>query len=277
MVPGSGLLKGKPVQIDQGSLVPVFNTKERGGAKQALVRIFNLGTGSPEAGWVEVAPADVLPPDAYPRDSDLLRQLGEPYLDDFTAAHTRVARFLVRQGQSPPILLCYVYAQPLPTARLVAFTPSAGKFLPTASQDYSINDFKAGITSMEIRDLLGDGIESFITREPFREGPDTTGTNLIIRRIEGNKFLTLWQAPVDFRNFSAFNSKIQILQPPEKNIGAPGTVTAGDVTFRTHGKGQEPVWKGKVEFFALGREKAVDSVSLEKVCPWDGNQFAPLR
>ncbi len=277
MVPGSGSLKGKTVKIGQGSLVPVFNTRTKDGVKSALVRIFDLGTANLQVGWVEVAQTDVLPLDSYPTDSDLLRQLGEPYLDDFTAAHTHLARFLLRQGPNPPILLCYVYANPLPVAKLVAFTPSQGKFLLSASLDYSISNFKAGIILMDIRDLLGDGEECLITHEPFQEGPDSTGTNVVIRRIEGNKFQTLWQAPMGYRNFSVFTSKIQILQPPEKNIGAPGTVTAGDVTFRPQGKGQAPVWKGKVEFFAFGREKPVDSVSIEKMCPWDGKQFTPLR
>ena len=272
-----GLFKGKPDQIAQGTLVPVFNIRESGGVKWAQVRIFNLSTAIPQVGWVEVASSDVLPADDYPQDADLLRQIGEPYLDDFTAAHTHLARFLLRQGPNPPILLCYVYADPLPVAKLVAFTPGRGKFLPTASLDYSISTFKAGITSMEIRDLLGGGEECLITHEPFQEGPDSAGSNVVIRRVDGNKFQTLWRAPLQFRNLSLFTSKIQILEPPEKNIGAPGTVTTGDVEFRPHGNGQEPVWKGKVEFFAFGREKAVDSVPLEKPCPWDGKQFAPLQ
>jgi len=35
--------------------------------------------------------------------------------------------------------------------------------------------------------------------------------------------------------------------------------------------------KGKVEFFHFGREEPVDAVTIEKACPWDGKEFAPLR
>jgi hypothetical protein len=54
-------------------------------------------------------------------------------------------------------------------------------------------------------------------------------------------------------------------------------VTTGDVTYVANGQGQTPVWKGKVEFFVINREKPLDSVNLEKACPWDGKEFAPLR
>jgi hypothetical protein len=269
--------KNKSDHLARGTLAPVFKMTEKNGVKWAQVRILNLATMRAQVGWVESDQADVLPPDSYPLDTDLVGKLGEPYVDDFTAKHTDVARFLVRKGPGAPLLLCYVFARPLPTAKLVAFTTSQGRFLPSASLDFSISEMQAGIISLEIRDLLGDANEFLISREPFREGPETRGLNLIIRRIERDKFRILWQAPVEFRNLAEFKSKVQILQPPEKNIGAPGTTTTGEVTFRQRGDRQEPVWKGKVEFFLFAREKAVDSVTVEKVCPWDGKEFAPLR
>jgi hypothetical protein len=272
-----GRYKGKPEHLAPGTLAPVFKITDKDGVKWAQVRILNMATMRPQVGWVESDQVAVLPPDSYPLDTDLLAKVGEPYVDDFTAEHTNVARFLVRQGQGAPLLLCYIFARPLPTAKLVAFTASQGRFLPSASLDFPISEIHAGIISLEIRDLLGDANECLITREPFREGPETHGLNLIVRRIEGDKFRIVWQAPVEFHNLSEFKSKVQILQPPEKNIGAPGTTTTGDVTFRQRGNQQEPVWKGKVEFFLFGREKAVDSVTVEKVCPWDGKEFAPLR
>ena len=272
-----GARKDKSDHLARGTLAPVFKITEKDGVKWAQVRILNLATMRPQVGWVESDQADVLPPDSYPLDTDLVGQLGEPYVDDFTAKHTDVARFLVRQGQGAPLLLCYVFARPLPTAKLVAFTASQGRFLPSDSLDFPISEMQAGIISLEIRDLLGDANECLISREPYREGPETHVLNLIIRRIEGDKFRILWQAPVEFRNLAEFKFKVQILQPPEKNIGAPGTTTTGEVTFRQRGNQQEPVWKGKVEFFLFGREKPVDSVTVEKVCPWDGKEFAPLR
>jgi hypothetical protein len=273
-----GKHKEKSDHLTQGALAPVLKITERGGVKWAQIRILNLGTASSQTGWLEEAgPADILPAENYPPDADLLRQLGAPYLDDFTAEHTKVARFLVRQDPRPPLLLCYVFADPLPTAKLVVFTPSQGKYLPGASLDFPISELKAGIISLEVRDLVGDGNEYLVSREPFRVGPETRGVNVVIRRITESTFLTVWQAPVEFRNLSEFKSKMQILQPPERNIGTPGTVTTGQVTFHPRGNGQEPIWKGKVEFFALGREAAVDSVSIEKACAWDGKEFAPLQ
>jgi len=159
----------------------------------------------------------------------------------------------------------------------VVFTLSQGRFRPGASWDLPISEIEAGITALEIRDLLGDANECVITHEPFRERPETRGVNLIIRRFEGDKFRILWQAPLESRNLAEFRSQVQILEPPEKNIGAPGTKTTGEVTFRQRANQQDPIWKGKVEFFLFGREKAVDSVTIEKVCPWDGQEFAPLR
>ena len=263
--------------LARGALLPVFKTKEKHGVKLALAGALNLETGSSELGWVEVKPGDLKPPESYPLDSELLRLLGAPYLDDFIAAHTDIARFLVPQAQGPTALLCYVYTAPLSAAKLVIFTASQGKFLPGAALNFPLSELKAGITSLEIRDLVGDGSSSVITKEPFREQAQTYGTHLRIRRIVDGQLQVVWQAPIEFQNLSQYSSKMQILQPPEQNIGAPGTVTTGEVTFRPHGRGQEPVWKGKVEFFVFGRDKAVDTLNIEKACPWDGQEFAPLR
>jgi hypothetical protein len=260
-----------------GALLPVFKTKEKHDAELAQVGALNLETGSSELGWVEINSGDLKPAESYPLDSELLRLLGAPYLDDFTAEHTDIARFLVRQAQGPPALLCYLLTEPLSTAKLVIFTPSQGKFLPGAALNIPMSEMQAGITSLEIRDLVGDGSDCVISKEPFREQAQTYGTFLRIRKIADGQFQVVWQAPIVFQNLSQYSPKMQILQPPEQNIGVPGTVTTGDVTFRPSGKGQEPVWKGKVEFFVFGREKAVDSVNIEKTCPWDGQRYAPLR
>jgi hypothetical protein len=263
--------------LPQGALLPVFKTKEKHDTELAQIAALNLETGSSELGWVEINSADLKPLESYPLDSELLRLLGTPYLDDFTAEHTDIARFLVRQAQGPPALLCYVLTAPLSMAKLAIFSPSRGKYLPGAALNILISEMKAGITSLEIRDLVGDGSDCVITKEPFQEQAQTYGTTLLIRKIANGQFQVLWQAPIEFHNLSQYSPKMQILQPPEQNIGAPGTVTTGDVTFRPSGKGQEPVWKGKVEFFVFGRDKAFDSVNIEKACPWNGQEFAPLR
>jgi hypothetical protein len=276
MVPGGDLQKVNR-KLTQGMLLPVFKTKESRGKELAQVGAFNLNAGSSELGWVEIQSSELKPPDSFPMDSDLLRSLGEPYLEDFNAEHTDISRFLVRQAQGPPALLCYVVTMPLSMAKLVIFTPNGGKYSPEAILDIPVSEMQAGMTSLEIRDLMGDGTDCIVTKEPFREQAQTSGSNLFIRRIVSGQFQILWQAPVEYQNLSQYGPKMQILQPPEKNIGRPGTVTTGEVTFRASGKGQEPVWKGKVEFFVIGREKAVDSVNIEKTCPWNGQVFAPLR
>jgi len=264
-------------RISQGALLPVFKTKEKRGAQLGQVGVLNLESGNSELGWVEINPAEMKPPGDYPLDSELLRMLGAPYLDDFTADHTDIARFLVKQPQGPPALLCYVFTAPLSMAKLVIFTPRQGKFIPATELNIPMAEMQSGITSVMVKDLVGDGSACVITKEPFREQAQTYGTILRIRKINNGKFQDLWQAPIEFQNLSQYSSKMQILQPPEMNIGTPGTVTTGEVTFRPIGKGQEPVWKGKVEFYVFGRDKAVDSVNIEKACPWDGRGFAPLR
>ncbi len=263
--------------LPRGALLPAFKTKEKNGAEFAQVGALNLNTGNSELGWVEIKSSDLKPPESYPLDSELLRLLGGPNHDDFSAEHTVISRFSVRQAQGPPAMLCYVVTMPLLMAKLAIFVSNQGKYSPGAALNIPIADMRAGITSVEIRDLLGDGSDCVITNEPFREQAQTYGTNLLIRKIVDGQFQVVWQAPIKFKNLSQYSSKIQILQPPEQNMGAPGTVTTGEVSFRPGARGQEPVWKGKVEFFVFGREKAVDSVNIEKACPWNGKDFASLR
>jgi hypothetical protein len=263
--------------LPQGSLVPVFKTKEQHGGTYGRVAALNLETGLAELGWVKIDPAELKPQTSFPPDDDLTPLLGTPYLDDVTAKHTDMARFLVHQAQGPDVLVCYVLTAQLSMAELVTYTSSEGKLSLGASLNIPMTEMSNGITSLEIRDLVGDGSDCIISKENFRDLADTSGRNLVIRRIVDGQFQTVWQAPIKFKNLSQYNAKLQILHPPEKNIGAPGTVTTGAVTYRPSGKGQIPLWKGKVEFFIINREKALDSVTIEKACPWDGNEFTPLR
>lgn len=91
-------------KLAQGSLVPVFKTKEKHGATLARVGALNLETGNAELGWVEIKSTEIMPAESSPQDSELLRLLGPPYVDDFTAHHTDIARFLVRA--SPDLRHC---------------------------------------------------------------------------------------------------------------------------------------------------------------------------
>ena len=263
--------------LSQGSLVPVFKTKVKNGATYGRVASLDLGMGQAELGWVKIDPSELKPPDAYPPDDDLVPHLGGPYLDDVVTKHTDMARFLVHQPDGADVLLCYVFTGPLSMAKLVAFTSNQGKYTPGASMNVPMMELEGGLSSLEIRDLVGDGNDCIIANEYFHELASTLGSNLVIRRIEQGKFQTVWQVPIRYKNLSQYNAELKILQPPVKNIGTPGTVTTGEVTYRPNGKGATPVWKGKVEFFIINREKALDSVTIEKECPWDGREFAPLK
>ncbi len=114
--------------IPQGSLVPVFKIKQKDGATYGKVASLNLESGYAEIGWVRIDPTELKPAQAYPPDDDLVPQLGAPYLDDVTANHTDIARYLVHQPQGGDLLLCYVLTGQLLTAKLVVFNPSQGKF-----------------------------------------------------------------------------------------------------------------------------------------------------
>jgi len=116
-----------------------------------------------------------------------------------------------------------------------------------------------------------------VTHEPFKHQTHEDGVNMVIRKIEGATLETLWQAPLEFRNLASFPPKFQKLDPPENNIATPGTITSGTVEFRARGHVSEPFWKGTIAFYIQGREKPLDTVTYEKLCPWDGSKFAPLR
>jgi hypothetical protein len=263
--------------VPRGALLPVFKTKEKHGATFAQVAALNLKAGILELGWVEITSSELKPRESYPLDSELKESLGGAYLEDFASEHTDIARFLVRQSTGPPVLLCYVVTMPRSTAKLVIFTQSQGKYSPTVASSIPLTEMQAGITSFEVRDLVGNGSDCVITKEPFREQANTYGTNLRIRKVVNGQLQVVWQAPIEFRNLSQYSPKLQILQPPELNIGTPGSVTTGEVTFHPSSKGHEVVWKGKIEFFVFGRDRAVNAVDIEKVCPWNGKEFLPLR
>lgn len=265
------------VRLRQGALVALWKWESKQGTRWAQVHEVNLENLKPVDGWIDSSQIQELPLDKFPSDATLRKLLGGDLLDDYTASHTQIMRFLVQQRGAGPALVCFVLSRLLTSARLVAFLSDSGKLVPGPALEFPAADMYAGITSVEVRDLLGDGDECLITREPFRTGPETRGVNEVIRRIEGAQFQTLWKAPVEFRNLDAYPPRIQLLQPPEKNIGQPGTVAKGEVTFRQHGNLYEPVWKGKVEFHVVGREEPVESLPLEKVCPWDGEKFQPVQ
>jgi len=266
-----------PVRVGRGALLPILKWEDKKGARWARVRVVNLNSLEPVNGWIESSQIEEVALAKYPTDAALLRLLGGDFLDDYAFTHTQVVRFVMQQGSAGPALLCFLTAPVLANARLVAFLPTSGQMAPGPSVEFPAAEIQAGITMAEVRDLLGDGNECLITREPFQAGFGTRGANEVIRRIEGPEFQVLWKAPLEFRSLDLYPARVKVLQPPEKNIGQPGTVTRGAVTFRQRGNIYEPVWKGKVEFHVPGREEPVQSVPVEKVCPWDGMEFQPLQ
>jgi hypothetical protein len=263
-------------RLGRGALAPAFEVKDAGGKRWTRIQAVEPAKLTPVLGWVDSSQVETLPLSQFPTNAELLKLLGGTYLDDFTAAHTAVARFLVRQGAQEPAMVCFLGSPILPQARFQAFLRAEGKWVVGPHLEFAFADMEAAITRLEIRDLVGDGNECLLAREPFSFGPRNEGVNLVIRRLEAGAFKTLWQAPVEFRNLASFPPQRHILAPPEKNIGAPGTVTKGDVDFRPRGRTSELVWKGKVEFYAFGREEPVETVAIEKACAWDGTKFAAL-
>ena len=266
----------KPLSVGHGTLAPVLKTESKNGRERALVRVTDLSTLEPVDGWVDSSKAEIVPIDRFPSDEELLRQLGSEYRDDFTLSKIALARWLVKQGNSGTALVCLVASVALPASRLVAFLPRGGNFTLGPWLEFPFSDMKPGILSAEVRDLIGDGVQCLITREPFRKGPEILGVNMVIRRIQRGDFTTLWRAPLKSRNLGSFPRDIQKLQPPEKNVAAPGTVTNAEVEFQTSGKITIPVWKATIGFFAVGQDKPIDSVKVSKACAWNGSEFEPV-
>jgi len=268
--------------LDRGALAELYESVSKGGAGWSRVRVVNLETLEPLVGWVDSSQIASLPLEQFPADADLLQQLGGPYLDDTVKSQVRVARFLVPQSGAEPALVCWLGSTMLPQARLQVFRPAqAGqaekKFAPGPFLELPFSEMGAGITALEVRNLVGDGNACLVTREPFELASEQRGMNLVIRRIGRDGFEKLWEAPLEYRNLASFPAQYRVLKPPELNIGLPGTVTEATVEFRVRGHRSEPVWKGKVEFRVPGREAPVEGVAIEKLCRWEGAKFRALK
>lgn len=265
------------VRLSPSSLVPTFESKQSKSSQWTKVSTANPATLEPVTGWVESNSLQVFPTEQFPSDEDLQKVLGGAFLEDIHTQDMRMLRYVLRRGNQEPLLLVYIGSTFLPQTRIQTFERKDGNWAAGPSFEYMPVQLKTGVADIELRDLLGDGHDCLVTREPFAQSFGASGVNLVIRRVEGNTFKTLWQAPLEIKNLSSFPAKINVLAPPEKNIGTPGTVSTGKVEYRREGKVEEPVWKGKIDFYIPGREKPVNTVSVEKVCPWNGSEFKPLN
>ncbi len=264
-------------RLGSGALAAVFETKRSGGGDWAKVRVVLPTTLEVVSGWTEARRLENFPVSHFPADAELLKSLGGAFLEDFQAKYVQFARFLVRRANQEALLVCYFGSVFLPYTRLQAFVMSGGKWVAGPYLEFHFSQMQTGVSEIEVRDLVGDGNECLITREPFSEALGNRGVNMMIRRIEGGGFKVLWQAPVELRSLSSYLPRQEVLQPPEKNIGVPGTVTTATVDFQTTGRITEPVWKGKIEFHVLGREEPIDTVELNKICNWNGSEFIPVQ
>ena len=277
VLPKPSMRQTKLMELNAGALLPILRFQSKGARQWALVHAMNLSKLRAQEGWIESSRIETVPYERYPRDADLLLQLGGPYLEDYTASHTEVTRLLLQQASHQTALVCFLTSRVVPVSRLVIFLPEGERFVAGPSMEFPASEMQAGIVALEARDLVGDGNKCLVTREPFRKGPETRGVTMVIRRLVDRNLETIWKAPIKFTSLDAYPARIQVLEPPEKNIGVPGTVTEGKVEFRPHGEISEPVWTGKVEFHVLGREAPVKTLPIEKVCTWDGKKFAPLE
>lgn len=264
------------LRLGRGALVALFETKARNGGRWAEVGAVDPATLEPVQGWVDASLIQTFPLEAFPADAQLLEEMGGEYLQDFAAEHTEFARYLVKQGGGKVALVCFLGSASMPQARLQVFEPGPGKFRAGPHLEFPFSDLNSGVTSVEVRGLAGAG-ECLITREPFRFEPRNEGVNLVIRQIHGAALQTLWKAPLQFINLASFPPRIRILEPLEKNIGAPGTVTEATVDFQERSGVRVPVWKGTIEFHIQGREAPLQTRHVEKVCPWTGSEFAPVE
>lgn len=269
--------KPEILNLGRGALVTILEEKSHAATPWAHIRAVDPATLEAVIGWVESSKIEISPSSQYPSDAELLQQVGGAYLEDLEASSTQIVRYVMTQGQRGPALVCFIGTRALPQTRLQVFESSHGKFNAGPYLEFPASEIQSAISSIEVLDLAGDGNDCLVTHEPFKSQTHEDGVNIVIRRIEGDALKTLWQAPLEFRNLASFPPKFQKLDPPENNIGTPGTITTGTVEFRARGLMSEPFWKGKIAFYIQGREKPLDTVTYEKFCPWDGSKFAPLR
>lgn len=265
------------MHLSIGALVATYESKISHGAEWTKVRTADLGTLEPVTGWVESARLKTFPTDRFPSDDGIEKILGGVYLEDAQTKYVQIARYVVGQHDQEPLLLAYIGSTFIPQTRLQIFKWSDAGWTAGPYLEFPFSQMRTGVAQIELRNLLGDGGLCLLTHEPFAQSFGASGVNLVIRRVSADGFETLWKAPLEIRNLSSYPPKIKHLDPPEKNIGAPGTVSTGTVQYQRNGKVEEPVWKGKVEFHVPGREAPVDTLKVEKVCHWNGNDFAPLN
>jgi hypothetical protein len=265
------------VKLTRGSLQPVYEIKKTGSGDWLRIVNIDLAVMTPRSGWVKSAEVEMAEATEFPVDDKILALSGSPFLEDFIAENTAIARTILHTKSAGLVMICYMGTEVLPQTRLQLFIKSGGRFKASSYIDLPFSEMKSPLAGLEARDMLGEGDEFLVTREPYDAGPSNVGMNVLIRRLEGSAFKIVGRIPVSARNFASYPPRLDIAEPDEANIGRPGTDTKGEIEFRSRGPLTDIAWKGEIRFHALGREKPLETIPLERVWAWDGIQFSPRR
>ncbi len=263
--------------LGRGELAEALERKTRGGIIWVRVMARDPATLQERVGWVKARTIEEMPPDRFPNDRACLDAMGGQYLDDTVAAQAVMVRYLARPARGGILLVAWVGSPLLAHVRLQLFRQSGGKWLAGPFLEFPYAGMKTAMEDMQIRNLRGSEGECLISTE---EAPSELGATLrqfVIRRVSARGFHTLWRAPLELANFTSYPAQIHALSPAVKNIGAPGTKTQGNVVFIARQGAWVPRWKGRVNFYVVGRSAPVQSVTIEKVCLWNGARFEPLQ
>ncbi len=261
-------------KLTRGTLLPAYESKQSGNVEWLKVVVVDLALMTPRAGWVNAGEVEGMEATLFPDDDKVLALSGSPFVEDFAAENTAISRLLVQTKDAGQVLICYMGTEVLPQTRLQLFSKSGTRFKAGPSLDFPFSEMKSPVAGLEARDLAGDGNEFLITREPYASGPQSFGMNLLIRKIEQGNLKVVGKIPVSAHNFDSYPPRLDIAEPDEANIGRPGTDTKGEIEFRTHGALTDIAWKGEIKFYALGREKPLETISVERVWSWNGVQFS---
>jgi|SRR5437762_10896498 len=263
--------------LGRGTLVAVYGENEKAGKAWSRVSVIKPETLEVKLGWAESSQLKFFPTDRFPANADLFLRAGAPFTDDAVAADTVITRLLLQQPSGPPLLVCLFDSPGIPNVRLQIFTADADHYAPGPYLEFPNAQIHSPVGGLEVKDAVGDGNECLISHEAFSQGEQNQGVRLVVRRFEAGALKTLWSAPLEYTNLASYEPQSHKLTPPEKNVGAPGTVTKASVDFAANSGKPEIIWKATIEFHILGHEKPVDALTVVKHCAWTGAGFEPIQ
>ena len=264
-------------KLGRGALLAVYGEKERDEKHWSEVMAIKPATLEETLAWVESSRLKFFDTHRFPANEDLFMGAGAPFTDDVVAADTVITRLLLQQASRPPLLVCLFDSPGLPNVRLQIFTAGPERYAPGPYLEFPNAEIRTPIGDLEARDAVGDGNECLISHEAFTLGEPNRGVRFVVRRFEGGTIKPLWTAPLEYTNLGFYEPKPHKLSPPERNAGAPGTVTKATAEFAVDRGKPGILWKAIIEFHIPGREKPVDTLTVEKRCAWTGSRFEPIE